>query len=131
MVEVKILYREPAVLLGALAAVFQLVIAFGVDVTPELQAILTAVVVAAFGLYTAVKVGDGLHAALLTLLQAGMSLFAYYGLDWSGDKQATVLGAISVLLGLWIRDRVTAPVGPEVSPPGKLVVADTATAVPR
>lgn len=118
----KILNREPAVLLGALAAVFQLVVAFGVDVSPELQAILTAVVVAVFGLYTAVKVGDGLHAALLTLAQAGMSLFVYYGLDWSGEKQATVLGAISVLLALWIRDRVTAPAGAEVSPPGKVLV---------
>lgn len=118
----KILNREPAALLGALAAVFQLVVGFGFDVSPELQAILTAVVVAVFGLYTAVKVGDGLHAALLTLVQAGLSLFVYYGLDWSAERQATVLGAISVLLGMWIRDRVTAPIGPEVSPPGKVLV---------
>lgn len=117
----KILGREPAVLLGALAAVFQLVTAFGFDIGAQLQSVLTAIVVAATGLYTAVKVGDGLKAAILGLLQAGLSLFVYYGLDWSTDRQAQVLGAVSVLLGLWIHDRVTAPQPATVSPPGKLL----------
>lgn len=118
----KILGREPAVLLGGLAAVFQLVTAFGADVDPQLQAILTAVVTAVAGLYVAVKVGDGIKAALLGLLQAGLSLFTYYGLDWSAERQATLLAAVSVLLGMWIHDRVNAPVAADVSPPGKLLV---------
>ena len=114
--------REPAVLLGTIAAVFQLVTGFGFDVSPQLQSILTAVVVGVFALYVAIRVGDGIVAGIIGLGQAGFALFSYYGLDWSADRQAQVLGAASFLLGLWIHDRVTAPAGPEVSPPGKLAV---------
>lgn len=113
--------RVPATLLGTLAAVFDLVIGFGFDVDPKLQAILTAVVIAAFGLYVAVKTGDGIVAAVIGLAQAGAVLFAYFGLSWSTEHQAKVFAAVAFLLGLWVHDRVRAPVGPEVSPPGKLV----------
>lgn len=116
-----VVLREPAVLLGTLAAVFQLITGFGFDVDPKLQAIITAVVTAGFGLYVAIKVGDGIKAAIIGLAQAGFSLFSYWGLNWDTTHQATVLGAASFLLGLWIHDRVTAPVGAEVSPPGKLI----------
>lgn len=113
--------REPAVLLGTVAAVFQLITGFGFDVSPQLQSIITAVVVGLFGLYVAIKVGDGIKAAIIGLAQAGLSLFVYYGLDWSTDHQAKVLGALSFLLGLWIHDRVVAPLPAAVSPPGKLI----------
>lgn len=117
----KIYGREPAVWLAALGALWQILSAFGLNFDPQLQSIVTAVVAAAFGLVVAVQVGDGILAALAGLVTAGVSLFSYFGLNWDAELQAKVVGAIMLLVGVWVRDKVTAPVPASVSPPGKLI----------
>lgn len=118
----KIYGREPAVWLAALGALWQILSAFGLNFDAQLQSIVTAVVAAALGLVVAVQVGDGVFAALAGFITAGTSLVSYFALDWSAETQAKFVGGIMLILGIWIRDKVTAPVPADVSPPGKLVV---------
>lgn len=117
----KIYGREPAVWLAALGALWQILSAFGLDFDPQLQSIVTAVVAAALGLVVAVQVGDGVYAAVAGLITAGTSLVSYFAFDWSAETQAKFVGAVMIVIGLWVRDKVTAPVPASVSPPGKLV----------
>jgi TM2 domain-containing membrane protein YozV len=117
----KVYGREPAVWLAALGALWQILSAFGLDFSAQLQSIATAAVAAGLGLIIAVQVGDGIFAALTGLITAGTSLVSYFALDWSAETQAKFVGAVMVILGLWVRDKVTAPVPASVSPPGTLV----------
>lgn len=106
----KIFGRDPATILGLVAALLSALGAFGLNLDDNLQSIIMAVVTAAFGLITAWQVGDGLVAAITGLAQSAISLFLYFGLDWSAENQAKVLFFISLAAGFWVRDKVTAPV---------------------
>lgn len=117
----KIFGREPAVWLAALGALWQILSAFGLDFDPQVQSIVTAVVAAVFGLLVAIQVHDGILAAAGGLVTAGVSLVSYFALDWSAETQAKFVGAVMLILGIWIRDKVTAPVPASVSPAGTLL----------
>ncbi len=117
----KIYGREPAVWLAVLGAVWQVLSAFGLSFDPQLQSIVTAVVAAVLGLVVAVQVGDGIYAALGGVVAAAVSLFSYFGMHWDAEGQAKLVGALMIVIGVWVRDKVTAPVTADVSPPGKLV----------
>lgn len=119
----KIFGRELAVWLATVASVFQVVTAYGLDLDGRMQGIVTAVVVFVFGVYTAWRAGDGIVALAVSVFQAGVVLFAAFGLDMSATDQAVWINAIIAALSFFlVRPNVTAPVGPEISPPGKLVV---------
>lgn len=111
----KILGRDPATILGLVAALLSALGAFGLNLDDALQSIVMAVITAAFGLYTAYQVGDGLVAAINGFAQSAISLFLYFGLDWSAENQAKVLFFISLAAGFWVRDKVIAPVPAEAS----------------
>lgn len=122
----KIYGREPAVWLAALGALWQILSAFGLNFDAQLQSIVTAIVAATLGLIVAVQVGDGIYAALTGLITAATSLVSYFAFDWSAETQAKFVGAVMLILGIWIRDKVTAPVPASVSPPGALVAKTSA-----
>jgi hypothetical protein len=111
----KILGRDPATITGLIAALLGALGAFGLNLDDSLQSIIMAVVTAFLGLITAFQVGDGLVAAINGFAQSAISLFLYFGLDWSAENQAKVLFFISIAAGFWIRDKVTAPVPAEAS----------------
>lgn len=106
----KILGREPAVLLGLVAVLVKLVAAFGVDVSSEQQAVINAVAAAAVGVTLAVMASDGIGAALLGFIQAALALAVGFGLDWSAEQQAVVLSVAAGVVAMWDRTQVTAPV---------------------
>lgn len=118
----RIFGRELAVWLAIVAAVFQAVTGYGFDVNGHVQGVVTAIVVFVFAVYTAVKTGDGIIALAVGVLNALFALFAAFNLDWTAGRQTLIVGAVTALLGLFVRGRVVAPVPPAVSPPGKLVV---------
>lgn len=119
----KVFGREPAVILAAVGAVWQILSAFGFNFDAQLQSIVTAVVAAVLGLVVAVQVGDGVIAGVTGLITAGVSLTSYFALDWSADLQAQVVGAVMLIIAaLFVRPNVTARVTASVSPPGKLLV---------
>ncbi|WP_228994310.1 hypothetical protein [Streptomyces sp. DH8] len=106
----KILGREPAVLLGLVAVLVKLVAAFGVEVSGEQQAVINAVAAAAVGVTLAVMASDGVGAALLGFVQAAIALAVGFGLDWSAEQQAVVLSVAAAVVAMWDRTQVTAPV---------------------
>lgn len=124
---VRIFGRELAVWLATIASVFQVVTAYGLDVNGHVQGIVTAVVVFVFGVYTAVRAHDGIVALATSVFQAGVALFAAFGLHMSADSQALWINALTAALSFFlVRPNVTAPVGPEVSPSGTLVTKNPA-----
>lgn len=120
----KVYGREPAVWLAVLGALWQILSAFGLDFDPKLQSIVTAVVAAVLGLVVAVQVHDGIYAAATGLITAATSLVSYFAFDWSAETQAKFVGAVMIVIGLWVRDKVTAPVPASVSPSGTFVTKE-------
>ncbi|MEV8625260.1 hypothetical protein [Streptomyces sp. NPDC051079] len=105
-----ILGREPAAWLALVAIIVKLAAAFGWDVSLETQANVNAVAAAAMGILIAVLVHDGLGAAIIGLAQGALALAIGYGLDWSADRQAVVMAAVTIAVGMWDRTQVTARV---------------------
>lgn len=119
----KVLGRDPAVILAAVGAFWQILSAFGLNFDPKLQSIVTAGVAAVLGLVVAVQVGDGILAAVTGVVTAGISLTSYFAFHWDAELQAQVVGALMLLVAAFVvRPNVTAPVPADVSPPGKLLV---------
>ena len=107
----KLLGREPALLLGFAAAALKLAAAFGLHVSDAQQALINAVLAAGVGVWLAIVAKDGaLGAAITQLAQAFMALFIGFGLDWTAAKQATVMATLAAALALWERTQITAPV---------------------
>jgi hypothetical protein len=106
----KIFGREPALILGFVAALVKL-LGYQLDVSAGTQTAINVLAASIVGLILAIMARDGAWAAaLMQLAQAGMSLFVGLGLDWSADKQALVMATIAAALALWERTQITAPV---------------------
>lgn len=106
----KIFGREPAVLAGIVAVVVQFVSAFWINVSADTQTAINVAASALLGLAVAVKVGDGVVAALTGFAQAALALGMNLGLDWGADKQAAYMALITVVAQAFVRTQVTAPV---------------------
>lgn len=118
----KIAGRELASWLAVVAAVAQVATAYGLDVDGHVQGIVTAIIVFVFGVVTAIAAHDGIVATVNGVLAALFALFVAFGLEVSAQDQALWYNAATVLLTFFfVRPNVGAPVGPEVSPSGKLV----------
>jgi hypothetical protein len=103
--------RDPALWLGLVAAVVQLVAAFIFPLSVEQQAVLNAVAVAVAGLATAFLVRhDGQAAAVVGFAQAAIACGLGFGLDISAEGQAAIMAAVSTAAAMFIRTQVTAPV---------------------
>ncbi len=111
--------REPALWVAVGAAAIQLCTAFFVTLTVDQQAVLNALVVAVAGFITAVLVRrDGQVAAILGLAQAAIAVGVGFGLDWTPEKQAAAMAAVTALAAAFSRTQMTAKVGPEGTPQG-------------
>lgn len=117
----KILGRELAVWLAVVASVFQVATSFKFDLDGHWQGIVTAIVIFVFAVFTAIRSGDGIIAMATGVVGALFSLFAAFGLEWSAERQGYIIGAITLIGGFWVRNRIVSPVPASVSPPGKLV----------
>lgn len=112
---VKIFGREPSVILGAVAVAVQFVSAFVWNVSQDTQTLINALAAAIVGFAVAYMVHDeGTFASFVGLGQAALALGMNLGLDWSADRQAAVMAAVTIVGQFWlVRDRVTAPVTKE------------------
>lgn len=112
MSPVKIFGREPSVILGAIAVTVQFVSAFLVNVSQNTQTLINALAAALVGFAVAYMVKDeGTFASFVGLGQAALALGMNLGLDWSADRQAAAMAALTIVGQFWlVRDRVTAPV---------------------
>jgi nitrate/nitrite transporter NarK len=107
----KIFGREPALILGFIAAAVQSLFAFGINVSPGVQTAVNAIAAAVVGIASAVVLKNGaLGAALMQLATAGMALVVGLGLNWDTDKQGWVMALVAAGIALFTRTQVTPPV---------------------
>lgn len=104
-----LLGREPALLLGFVAAAVKL-LGYELNVSDGVQTAINAIAAGVVALLIAIIAKNGAWgAAILQLAQAVMSLFVGLGLDWSADRQALWMAAIAALLAVVERFMVTPP----------------------
>lgn len=107
----KILGREPVLLLGFVAVALKLASAYGLDVTAEQQAVIMAVLSGVVALVEAIVLRTGAAAAaIVNLAQGVLALFLGFGLDLSAEQQALWMLLVEGAVALMIRREVTAPV---------------------
>jgi quinol-cytochrome oxidoreductase complex cytochrome b subunit len=104
-----LLKREPALLLGFIAAAVKL-LGYELNVSAGVQTAINAIAAGVVALLIAIIAKNGAWgAAILQTAQAVMSLFVGLGLDWSADRQALWMGTIAALLAVVERFIVTPP----------------------
>ncbi|MBQ1047839.1 hypothetical protein KBX50_05120 [Micromonospora sp. C51] len=117
----KLFGREPAIFLALAASVIKLLAAFVIDLSVDQQAVLNTVAAAVVGVLVAfIAVRDGQVAALLGLAQAALAAAVGFGLDMSAEDQAVLLSFVSVVLGMFERTQITAPMPADDVPTGEL-----------
>jgi uncharacterized protein (DUF697 family) len=117
---VKIFGREPALILGVVSAILQMLVAFGLDLSDGQTAAINAASAAVLAVITAALTArDQLVPVLVGLAQAAITLGLAFGLDWTQEQVAMVMATIAALAALVVRPQVTA------------VVAHDGSAVPR
>jgi hypothetical protein len=115
--------REPALILGLVAAVIQMVSAFVFPLTVEQQGVLNAVAVAVVGLITAIIVrAEQLAPAILGLVQSVIAVGLAFGLHLTPENQSVIMTFAAAVVAMFTRQVVTAPV---TAIPRKLRSADT------
>lgn len=104
-----ILGREPALLLGLIAAGVKL-LGYELDVSDGTQTAINAIAAGVVAVIIAFVAKNGAWAAaILQTAQAVMALFVGLGLDWSADRQALWMAAIAAGLAVVERFIVTPP----------------------
>lgn len=107
----KIFGREPALILGFIAAAVQSLTAFNVHVSPGVQTAVNAIAAAVVAIISAIVLKNGaLGASLMQLAVAGMALVVGLGLDWSTERQGWVMALVAAGIALFTRTQVTPPV---------------------
>lgn len=105
----KLLAREPALLLGLIAAGVKL-LGYELDVSDGVQTAINAIAAGVVAIIIAIVAQTGAWgAAILQTAQAVMSLFVGLGLDWSADRQALWMASIAAALAVVERFIVTPP----------------------
>lgn len=105
----KVFAREPALLLGLIAAGVKL-LGYEMNVSAGVQTAINAIAAGVVAIIIAVVAKNGAWgAAILQTAQAVMSLFVGLGLDWSADRQALWMASIAAALAVVERFIVTPP----------------------
>lgn len=104
-----VLWREPALLLGFIAAGVKL-IGYEANVSAGTQTAINAIAAGVVAIIIAIVAKNGAWgAAILQTAQAVMALFVGLGLDWSADRQALWMAGIAAALAVVERFIVTPP----------------------
>lgn len=105
----KVFAREPALLLGLIAAGVKL-LGYEMNVSAGVQTAINAIAAGVVAIIIAFVAKNGAWgAAILQTAQAVMSLFVGLGLDWSADRQALWMASIAAGLAVVERFIVTPP----------------------
>lgn len=104
----KIFGREPAVIVGTIEAALVLVLSFGLfNLSQETVGLIMAVVIAAFGLYTAYVTSETLLAAALSFIKAALALATVYGFTLTDAQMGALLAFVSVVFALFQRTQTS------------------------
>lgn len=113
--------REPAAWVGLIESGLMLLLAFGLGVTQTTYGPILAVVVAAFGVYTAWATRDTALGAIVGLVKAGVVLGAVYGFTLTDGQTGAIVAGVTMLVSFFQRTQ-TAPVDQPVDPSPAQVV---------
>jgi hypothetical protein len=109
----KVFGREPATWIALFASLLELLSGYFIHWSAGTQGIVIAVITAAFGLWTAFHLPDWrdkVLPAILGFAQAIFALFLAFGADVPASVQGQWMAVITVVVGLFVRTQVTAPV---------------------
>lgn len=107
----KIFGREPALILAVVASAVMMISTFVYPLSSEQQGALNAVAMALVGIVTAWAVAeDGGLAMIIGLAKAVLALAISFGLHWTPETQAVVMGFVTVTAQLFVRQNVVAPI---------------------
>jgi hypothetical protein len=113
---VKIWGREPALILGLIAAAVQLFSAVVLPLTVEQQGVLNAVAVALVGFATAAAVSAEKAApAVLGVVQAVLACALAFGLALEPATQGAIMAFATALVSAFVRTQVVAPAPPSTT----------------
>lgn len=105
----RLLNREPAVILGLVAALVQLLSATLMDWTVDQQGIINGTAMAVVGFLTALSVSeDAAFAALAGLVKAVIALALAFGLALDPNLQSSIMVLVTALGAFWVRTQVVA-----------------------
>ena len=103
--------RYPAVILGIVSALLQMLTAYGLDLSKDETTWINAAVAAVLGLAMAIAVAhDRLRPAILGLGQAGFGLAIAFGAHVSQDQVATAMAVIAALAAAFTHTQVVAAI---------------------
>lgn len=106
----KLFGREPALILGTIAATIQLLSATLLPLTIEQQGVLNAVAVAVIGLATAASVSAEKAApAVLGLAQAVLACALAFGFAIDPATQGAAMAFVTAIVSAYVRTQVVAP----------------------
>lgn len=109
--------RDPALFLGLVSALLQMLTAYGLHLTDAQTASINAAAAAALGVVTAFAVArERLVPAILGVGQALFTLALAFGAHFSQQEVATTMSFAALALALFVRTQVTAPVDADGAP---------------
>lgn len=107
----KLFGREPALILAVVASSLMMISTFVYPLSSEQQGAVNAAAMALVGLITAWAVAeDGGLAMIIGLAKAVLALAISFGLHWTPEAQSVVMGFVTVIAQLFVRQNVVAPV---------------------
>lgn len=107
----KIFGREPALILAVVASSIMMISTFVYPLSSEQQGAVNAVAMALVGVLTAWAVAeDGGLALIIGLAKAVLALAISFGLHWTPEVQSVVMGFVTVIAQLFVRQNVVAPI---------------------
>lgn len=107
----KIFGREPALILAVVASSIMMISTFVYPLSSEQQGAVNAVAMALVGIITAWAVAeDGGLAMIIGLAKAVLALAISFGLQLQPEVQSVVMGFVTVIAQLFVRQNVVAPI---------------------
>lgn len=113
----RIFGREPAAVLALVAVLVKLGSAYVFHASTDQQATVNVVAACVVALLIAISAHDSIGAAVFNLAQAVLAAAIGFGLHMDADHQALWLSAVTVVIGLWSRQNITAPVAAKPAAP--------------
>jgi hypothetical protein len=108
MTTMKIFGKEPALWLALLYASVVMFSGFVLPLSVDQQGCVNAVGAALVGLLTAISVDkDGLSAAIIGFIKAGLALGLAFGLHLTPEKQSIAMTFAAAVVAMFVRTQVT------------------------
>lgn len=109
----KIFGRDPATWVGLIEAVLVMALSLNMfELSHETIALIMAVVVSAFGIYTAYVTNQTMLGVVVGFTKAVIALAVGFGFEFGPDRTAALIALVTVVIGFYQRTQVSPVVKP-------------------